>query len=167
MIWNLLAVLVTGLTLGALAFALRKMTGNRLPKWLIPACAAAGMLGYLAYYDYSWYEFKLGQLPEGSVVIAQGRDTSLLKPWSFVHPAVDSFVVFDGKHTALKQDQQWLVEYFEYVFHKDPIERLETRAFVLNCGTRERVAFDRDTRQARGPLETISRDSPVYRSACR
>ena len=43
------------------------------------------------------------------------------------------------------------MEYFEYHFHKDPLERLETQAYVLNCETQERVAFD--AKSGRGVLK--------------
>lgn len=167
MVWNLVAVLVMGVGLGGLAFAARKFTGNKLPKWLIPACAAAGMLGYLAYYDYGWYEFKLSQLPQDTIVIAEKRQTSLLKPWSYLYAPVNSFVVLDGKHKDIKQDQQWLVEYLEYSFDKDPIERLQTQAFVLNCSTLERVPFDQKKRTLAGKVEKITQHDPIYKIACR
>ncbi|GAB2738725.1 hypothetical protein GCM10027019_18410 [Melaminivora jejuensis] len=167
MIWHLVGVLVMGLCLGGMAFFVRKATRNRLAKWWIPASAAAGMLGYLAYYDYDWYAFKRSQLPEGTVVIHEERGRSLLKPWSYLHPAVNSFVALDGKHSTRLQDRQRLVEYFEYHFHKDPLERLETQAYVLNCETQERVAFDDKSGRPTGPVENVSIESAIFRSACR
>ncbi len=167
MIWHLLAVLIMAICMGGLAFGLRKLTRNRLPKWLIPAFAAAGMFGYLAYYDYAWYDFKRGQLPDGATVISEKREPSFFRPWSYFFPSVSSFTVLDGRFTERVQDQQRLVEYFEYTFRKDPIEGLDTRAFVLNCRTLERVPFDQAKGMVLGAVETIETRDPIYQKACR
>lgn len=166
MIWHLFAVLIMAICMGGLAFFLVKLSRNRLPKWLIPVFASIGMMGYLAYYDYGWYEFKRSQLPEGSVVIQEQRQTSFLKPWRYAFPAVSSFTVVEGKYSVSEQNRQRLVEYLEYTFRSDPIEGLDTRRFVLNCNTLERVAFDREKGQISGPVEKITEAHPVYRQAC-
>lgn len=167
MIWHLVAVLILGLCMGALAYGLRRLSRNRLPKWWIPVFAFFGMMGYLAFYDYTWYEFKRGQLPEGSVVIREYRDGAFFRPWSYVYPSVSAFTVFDGQYATRMQDGQRLVEYFEYTFRKDPIEGLDQRSFVLNCARLERVAFDREKGSLLGAVESIAEDHPVYRRACR
>ena len=167
MIWHLFAVLIMAVCMGGLAFALVKVSRNRLPKWLIPASAAAGMLGYLAYYDYTWYDFKRSQLPAGATVIQEKRETSFFRPWSYLFPSVSSFTILDGKFSARTQDGQREVEYFEYTFRKDPIEGLDTRAFVLNCQALERVPFDRAKGQVSGAVEKISQQDPAYQSSCR
>lgn len=166
MIWHLIAVFIMAVCGGGLAFALIKLSRNRLPKWLIPGFAAAGMLGYLAYYDYGWYDFKRGQLPESAVVLREQRNATFFKPWSYVYPAVSNFVVFDGKFFAREQDHQRLVEYLEYRFRQNPIEGLDTQAFVLNCDTLERVPFDQKHKVS-GAVEKIDRDDAVFRKACR
>ena len=167
MIWHLVAVLILGLCMGALAYALRRLSRNRLPKWWIPVFASVGMMGYLAFYDYTWYDFKRGQLPEGAVVIRESRDSAFFRPWSYFYPSVSAFTIVDGKYAASTQDQQRLVEYFEYTFRKDPVEGLDTQSYVLNCARRERVAFDRARGSLSGAVETVAEDHPVYRQACR
>lgn len=166
MIWHLLAVFIMGLCMGALAFGLRKLTRNKVPKWWIPVFAAAGMMGYLAYYDYNWYEFKLSQLPEGSTVIQEHRKTSFFRPWSYAYPSVSAFTVLDGKFSVQQQDQLRLVEYFEYTFRQDPVEGLDTQAFVLNCQTLERVAFDRQRGKVSNAVEKASTQDRIYQKAC-
>ena len=51
MIWNLAGVFIIGLCTGAFGYLLRKLSKNRLPKWIIPIAAGGGMFAYLAYYD--------------------------------------------------------------------------------------------------------------------
>ncbi|MBK6868232.1 MAG: hypothetical protein IPG98_10015 [Burkholderiales bacterium] len=160
-------MLIMAVCLGGAAFGLRKLTRGKVPKWLIPASAAAGMFGYLAYYDYSWHAFKLSQLPAGTTVIAEKRETSFLKPWRYVYPAVSAFTILDGKFSSRLQDHQVLVEYIEYTFRADPIEGLDTQAFVLNCNTLERVPFDPGKHQISGAVEKIEAHDAIYRKACR
>lgn len=167
MIWHLFAVLIMAVCGGGLAFGLRKLTRGRVPKWLIPASAAAGMLGYLAYYDYDWYAFKLSQLPADAQVVAEQRDTSFFKPWRYVVPAVSGFTVLDGKHVIREQGGERLVEYIEYRFRADPVEGMDLRAFVLNCQTLERVPFDPEKGQIGSVIEKISTGDAIYQQACR
>lgn len=167
MAWHLFAVLIMAVCMGGMAFGLIKLSRNRLPKWLIPAFAATGMLGYLAYYDYDWYGFKRSQLPEGSTVIRENREASFFRPWSYLYPSVSSFTMLDGKYSVNEQDGQRLVEYFEYTFRKDPIEGLDTQAFVLNCRTLERVPFDRQKGQVSGAVQELTTQDHIYQQACR
>lgn len=167
MIWHLVAVLILGLCMGALAYGLRRLSRNRLPKWWIPVFAFFGMMGYLAFYDYTWYDFKKSQLPEGAVVIREERDSAFFRPWSYVYPSVSRFTVFDGEYGSSVSNNERLVEYIEYSFRKDPIEGLDTQSYVLNCTRMERVAFDREKRQISGAVETIADTNPVYQKACR
>ncbi|MDO5693860.1 MAG: hypothetical protein Q4G70_15510 [Pseudomonadota bacterium] len=166
MAWHLFAVLIMAVCGGGLAFGLRKLTRGRVPKWLIPASAAACMLGYLAYYDYDWYGFKRSQLPEGSSVIRESRQSSFFRPWSYLRPSVSAFTILDGKFAAKVQDGQRLIEYFEYTFRKDPIEGLDTQAFVLNCHTGERVPFDPASGKVTGATEAVAMSELIYRQAC-
>ena len=46
MLWTILAIVVAGMGAAGIAMLLRKLTGNRLPKWIIPACGGLGMLAY-------------------------------------------------------------------------------------------------------------------------
>ncbi|HZJ93675.1 MAG TPA: hypothetical protein VFD09_11420 [Thiopseudomonas sp.] len=166
MIWHLLAVFIIGLCVGAFAFALRKLSRNKLPSWIIPVCAGLGMLGYLAYYDYNWFDLKRGQLPAESVVIEQDRASNFFRPWSYVLPSVSSFVVLDGEVRETQQDGETLVEYIRYEFINDYIERLESQPYVLNCTTGEQLAIRQPDNQARSRVEFIARDTLLYKQLC-
>ncbi|NLD70217.1 MAG: hypothetical protein GX644_15560 [Limnobacter sp.] len=158
--------MIMAVCMGGLAFGLVKLSRNRLPRWLIPAFAAAGMLGYLAYYDYTWYGFKRNQLPDGAAIVAEHREASFFRPWSYVFPSVNSFTVLDGKFSEKAQDGRRLVEYFEYTFRKDPIEGLDTQAFVLNCESLERVPFDHLEGRISGAVQKMAEHDLIVRRAC-
>jgi hypothetical protein len=166
MIWHLIAVVIAGLSVGGMLFLLRKLSKDRLPKWLVSASAGAAMLAYLAYYDYTWYDFKRSRLPSDSLLIDTQSPSSFLRPWSYVSAPVNAFTVFDGRSRRHEQDGETLIQYILYTFRKDPLERLDTRAYLLNCTRMERALFDRDAPDDRIGLEKISRDDPMYQTLC-
>ncbi|MFA7095751.1 MAG: hypothetical protein WC383_04635 [Gammaproteobacteria bacterium] len=166
MIWHLIAVIIIGLSVGGIMFMLRKLSGNRLPKWLISASAGAAMIGYLAYYDYTWYEFKSGLLPEGTTIIETQRSKSFFRPWSYISAPVNAFTVFDGRSKKVEQDGQILVEYFLYTFRKEPLERLETHSYLMNCRLKERVIFDKAEPNSPIKMERVDRSDQMYLKLC-
>ncbi len=164
MIWNLAGVFIIGLCAGAFGYLLRKLSKNRLPKWLIPICAGCGMFGYLAYYDYAWYDFKRSQLPAGSVVVAEYREADFFRPWSYIAPSVNSFDVVDGQYREYHQERDKIVEYIVYRFIKDPSERMVQLPQVLNCTRRERIT--RQPGAAPGPVESVNSTDVLYQQVC-
>ena len=135
--WQLLGVFISGLTMGAFAFGLRKITRNRIGPWLVPSCAAAGIFGFLAIYDYSWYANKLTLLPKDIVLIEEKRETSFFRLWSYVNAPVSSFKFYDG-HAV--QDPTYandrLMMFYVYEYIKNPIETYEVYAAIMACGER-------------------------------
>ena len=165
-IWHLLAVFIIGLCMGVFAFALRKLSRNRLPSWIIPVFAGIGMLGYLAYYDYNWFSLKRGQLPHESVIVEENRTSNFFRPWSYILPSVSSFVVLDGKVRSTQQDGETLVEYIRYEFINDYIERLESQPYVLNCTTGEQLQVPQQGKPASSTVERVAHDSRLYKQLC-
>lgn len=149
-----------------MVYLLRKITGNRLPKWLVSAAAGLAMLTYLAYYDYTWYDFKRSQLPVDTKLIAEQRATSFLKPWSYVVTPVSAFTIFDGRSQTSEQNGQLLVEYILYTFHKDPIEQLTTQAYLLNCNLLERAVLAKEENAQQITVKKIERNDPMYQQLC-
>lgn len=167
MIWHLLAVFIIGLCVGAFAFLLRKLSRNKLPSWIIPVCAGTGMLGYLAYYDYTWFDFKRSQLPQEYVVIDQDRASNFFRPWSYLVPSVSSFAILDGQFKETRQDGQILIEYIRYEFINDYIERLESQPYVINCTTGEQLAVIPSGSHVTNKVELVASDSLVFQTLCR
>lgn len=167
MIWHLLAVFIFGLCAGSFAFLLIKISRNKLPKWLIPISAGLGMLSYLAYYDYTWFDFKRSQLPAESVVVEEGRASNFFRPWSYVLPPVSSFVILDGKVKKTQQQGQVVIEYIRYEFINDSTERLESQPYVLNCSTGEQLAVPDENSNTVSKVEHVSRDSLLFQQLCR
>lgn len=166
MIWHLIAVFIMGLCAGGIMFLLRKLSRNRLPKWLISVSAGVAMIGYLAYYDYTWFEFKSGQMPSDTIIVSTQQNKSFLRPWSYIRASTNAFTVFDGHSKAAEQNGQRLVEYYLYTFYKDPIEGLETKSHLMNCALMERASFDKEKPEQMPKIEKISRSDVMYQKLC-
>lgn len=54
MLIEFLAVIAAGFGGAGVALILRQLSARRLPSWLVPFSAAAGMLGMVIYLEYSW-----------------------------------------------------------------------------------------------------------------
>lgn len=166
MIWHLFAVLIVGLCGGAFLHLLRKLSGGRLPKWIVSAGAGLCMFGYHAYYDYSWYEFKVSQLPADSVVIYEKHTTSFFKPWSYISPVVNAFTVFDGSSKQSEHNHQIIVEYYTYHFLKDPSERQIIFEVILNCTTQERATLEKGKPVSNTKFDKVDTTDKVYQLVC-
>lgn len=166
MIWNLFGVFIIGLCSGAFGYLIIKISKGRAPKWLIPICAGAGMFSYLAYYDYTWYEFKSGQMPKESVVVQEYRESDFFRPWSYIYPSINQFDVFDGQFTVKNQDGETIAEYMIYQFIKDPTEKMDIYAHVLNCNTLERVVMNTKKPQATQTIEKVPANDALLSKVC-
>lgn len=167
MIWHLIAVLITGLSMGGIAVLLRKISRNRIPRWVIPIAAGLGMLAYQAYYDYTWFDWKKSQLPDGAILLEEQRNSNFFRPWSYVFPAVNYFAFIDGEHRTFRQEGQHLVQYIRYELYHEHTDRLETNFYLLNCGEAEQVKLvESSTDAAPAEVEYIERNSRLYRTLC-
>lgn len=147
-------------------FFLRKLSRNRLPKWPISVSAAAAMFGYLAYYDYTWFEFKSGQMPSDTLIVSTQQSTSFFRPWSYIWASTNAFTVFDGRSKAAVQDGERLVEYYLYTFYKDPIEGVITKSHLMNCTLMERASFDKEKPEQTPKIEKVNPSDVMYQRLC-
>lgn len=95
MLFDLIVALCAGFALGGTAMLLRRLSGNRLPGWLVPAAAGLGMIGYAIWSEYGWFDRVTGALPEGMVVISAPAETMPYRPWSYIRPLHLRFLALD------------------------------------------------------------------------
>lgn len=149
MIWNLIATLVAGLGAAGIALMLRSLSRKKLPKWIVPVFAGLGMLGYQIYTEYTWYEFKRGQLPAGAEVVDVSSDSMIWRPWTYLKPMVVGFTVIDAdsvRDTLVGNDR--VVEFMLYRFERSYVEQVTHHTQLLNCENGEMFQLD----EARKPL---------------
>jgi hypothetical protein len=96
MLIDMIATISAGAGLGGIVLILRRFLWRGLPGWVLPAGIGAGMIGFAAWNEYTWYARTTAALPQGVTVVAAMQDRSILQPWSFVWPATTRFLALDG-----------------------------------------------------------------------
>ena len=64
-------------------------------RWIIPASAGAGMLGFTIYNDYTWFSRTAEGLPPAFLIAATGQRSTALQPWSLAVPVTVRFAAVD------------------------------------------------------------------------
>jgi hypothetical protein len=167
---ELLAAIVAAAGAAGLALALRALSGGRLPRWIVPAAAAAGMIGFAIWSEYAWEGRARAGLPPGFVVAEAPRERALLRPWTWVAPPATRMLVVDlgatrrhpvAGHLAMTR----LVSMGRW---RENAERLA----VLDCARHARVdvtegvAFSDAGELSGGVWTPLAPDDPVLRAAC-
>lgn len=91
MAFELIAAIVASLAAAGMMMALRKITGKRLPKWIVPVTTGLALFGYASWSEYSWFGRSLGVMQAGTVVTWRHESRDLWRPWSYLYPVVDRF----------------------------------------------------------------------------
>jgi hypothetical protein len=153
--------------LGAcLAFILNRTTGIQA-RWLIPASAGAGMLGFTIWADYSWFGRVAGELPP-EVVVARTHATSwAVQPWTLAVPAVTRFqAVNAGGAVAIPASPDVVLAEVYLVARYQPTF---AALMLFDCAHGRRadaVDADEDGLPPDGAWVAVGADDPVLRAAC-
>ncbi|NRB55927.1 MAG: hypothetical protein HRU39_08115 [Salinicola sp.] len=168
MIWHLVAAASAGVGAAGIALLLRSLSGGRLPRWIIPACAGLGLLAYQISYEYGWYESKRQQLPESAAVVSTEKGRMVWRPWTYLYPLTTAFSVVDrDKLVTSRADGERLVEFVLYRFEMQYRDVLTHQAYLVNCSTRERVPLVGDSRRPDiDRLRRLADDDPQLETVC-
>lgn len=168
MIWNLVATAFAGLGAAGVALILRMLSRKKLPKWIIPAFAGAGMLAYQIYIEYSALDLIKSRLPEGTAVIETETDSMVWRPWTYLVPLETAFIALDVTNAdsrTLETGEQ-VVRFVLYRFEKHHVTQAHPQGYLLNCDNREVVKLDEEGRPMASPAEQIARGKQVYQMLC-
>lgn len=102
---ELIATVFAGLASAGLAMLVNTITGRRLPRWIVPIAAGAGMLALTISNEYIWYDRTADELPEGITVALTVEESSWVRPWTKIWPYTKRFVAVD-EGTARTHDNQ-------------------------------------------------------------
>lgn len=170
MFLELIATFVAGVAAGGIVLGLVKLTGNRLPRALIPIGAGLAMIGFAIWSEYNWFPRNVANLPEGHVVVRTNESRSVLRPWTFVAPFVDRFVSVQPSAALTHPDRpdERLVEVF--VFGRwAPLARVPV---LLDCAESRRAdLIDGTEFAADGTIEgaewiALDDTDPLLRAVC-
>ncbi|MFN2362198.1 MAG: hypothetical protein ABR522_14115 [Marinobacter sp.] len=166
MFWTFVATVFCGLGAAGIALGIRAVTRKKAPKWIIPAFAGAGMLGYLIYMEYTWFELKQTQLPEEAIVVSTEEYGAPWRPWAYVVPQVAAFTVLDTSSIVVDDPEQDIVRFSLYRFEQSYTDAVSQKMYLLNCDSRELVPLKGEQSLDTSALRKLSEDDRLLELAC-
>ena len=112
---ELIATVFAGIGCAGIVMVLNMMTGRRLPKWLMPVAAGAGMIGMTISNEYTWFGRTAERLPDGVEIALTVDEQSWLRPWTQLRPYTKRFVAVDVgtlRRNDAQPDQRLVDLYF-------------------------------------------------------
>lgn len=95
MFLELIATFVAGLAAAGIVLLVNKMTGGRLPRWVMPAFAGSAMIAFTIWNEYNWFNHTTSQLPDGIEVVSTVESKAFYRPWTYLAPYVSRFAAVD------------------------------------------------------------------------
>lgn len=141
MVLEILAAVIAAFAMAGVALALRKLSRQRLPSWIVPTAAGLGMIGYAIWSEYSWYPRSLAELPPGVQVLRDEAGPSGLRPWTLAFPVTLSFVALDLRASTQHPADPALRMLPVYIFARwQPAQDV---AMVFDCANDRQVVLQR------------------------
>lgn len=162
MFLELIAVLVAGLAGAGVMMLVSRLTGGRLPRWMVPVAAGAAMLGTTISSEYGWFNRTAANLPEGLVVVQTAQSRAFYRPWAYVFPYVDRFIALDTGNLRRNSEDPALRMADLYFFSRwSTVTSVEV---MVNCDTGQRAV---PTGDGGAPVWTdAAADDPIVRTVC-
>lgn len=135
---ELLAAIIAAVGMAGIAIAIRKLTRNRLPKWIVPAAAGLGMIGFAVLSEYGWYGRSATSLPEGVTVLRAEKGSSPMRPWTFFAPITLKFSALDGRAASVHPANENLR--MARVFHFERWAPTRDSMLIVDCSEGRQVA---------------------------
>ena len=133
---------------------------------IIPAFAGAGMLAFLIYGDYTWYDLKRSQLPPEAVIVDTESEGQMLRPWTYIAPYVTAFSIVDSESLARDTDNPDIVRFTLYRFHQGYTDSVAHRVHLLNCKSGELVPLASDGRPSVDNMRRLDQEDRLFNTVC-
>ena len=162
MFFELIAAVVAGGCAAGVVMLLNRLTGRRLPRWLMPVAAGVAMIGYTIAMEYSWYERTSKSLPSGIEVVVTHEASNFWRPWTYFSPVTDRFIAIDVDSIRTNESvpRQRMVDLFAFARWQSP----KVLPMVYDCeANRSAPLLDDATLGASGEVENL-RWAPVPKS---
>lgn len=167
---ELIATIFAGIACAGIAMVLNIITGRRLPKWVMPVAAGAGMLAMTVSNEYTWYDRTAEELPEGIEVAMTVQEQSWLRPWTQVWPYTKRFAAVDlGTARSHEQLPEQRLADLYFFGRWSPVNQAPV---LFDCaGGRSALLIDGAEFAADGSVENaawqaMERDDPVLKLVC-
>lgn len=170
MLLEFIAIIAAGFGLAGLALSLNFILRRRLPQWVVPAAAGAGMLLMAVWLEYSWFERTTGTFPEGVEVASTNQVRSWYRPWTYAVPLTNRLIAIDHRFDRRHADRPGQV--LTRVILAGRWEPTRQYGAVYDCNAGRRAdLLDQVHLGEGGNLDNakwvqLSADDPVLREAC-
>ncbi|RFC63047.1 hypothetical protein DYI37_13990 [Fulvimarina endophytica] len=126
MLFELVAAITLALGIGGLAYGLRRISGGRLPKTVIPVAAALALVAFAIWGDYSWASRTASALPARVVVVDELGESNVWRPWSYLFPVTERLVALDEGSVRPEANDSGLVRADLYFIERRQAARKST-----------------------------------------
>ena len=163
MFLELIAVFVAGFAGAGAMMLLAKLTGGRLPRWLVPVGAGIAMLGTAISSEYSWYNRTAGALPEGFAIAQSIESQAFWRPWTYAIPMIDRFVAVDQANLRRNDQTEGLYMADLYFFGRwKPVQAVEV---MVDCPAGRRA--DPALGDGSPPVwRDVGAEDPILKTVC-
>ena len=170
MLLEFIAILAAGFGLAGIALSINIALRRRLPQWIVPAAAGAGMLLMAIWLEYSWFERTTGTFPEGVEVASTNEVRSWYRPWTYVVPLTNRLIAVD--HRADRRHADVPGQVLTRIILAGRWEPTRQFGAVYDCNTHRRAdLLDQVELDEGGQLRNASwiqlpQDDAVLRNVC-
>jgi hypothetical protein len=137
MFLELIATFIAGIAAAGVIMLINKITGNRLPRWIVPVVAGLAMLGMTISSEYSWYSRTKAGLPQGLAVAQTVENRAVYRPWTYVLPYTNRFVAVDQPATRTNTEDPALKLADLYFYGR--WSTVQAVQVMVNCSTGQRA----------------------------
>lgn len=170
MLLEFIAIVAAGFGLAGIALSVNIALRRRLPQWIVPAAAGAGMLLMAVWLEYSWFERTASTFPDGVEIASTNQVRSWYRPWTYVVPLTNRLIAVDRRFDRRHADMPGQV--LTRVILAGRWEPTRQFGVVYDCNTHRRAdLLDQVELQDSGQLANanwlqLSPDDAVLRTAC-
>lgn len=170
MLLEFIAIIAAGFGLAGLALSANIAMRRRLPQWIVPAAAGAGMLLMAVWLEYSWLDRTTNTFPEGVQVASTNQVRSWYRPWTYVVPLTNRLIAVDHRFDRRHADAPGQV--LTRLILAGRWEPMRQYGVVFDCAGHRRadlldqVELDDGGRLKNATWIQLSEDEPVLRTAC-
>ncbi len=162
MFLELIATFIAGFAAAGVMMLVNRMSGGRLPRWLVPVVAGLAMIGTTIASEYNWFDRTRGTLPNGFEVVTFVETSALYRPWTYVAPLTTRFIALDTKSTRANEKTPSV--YLTNIYAYGRWQRVQPAQIMIDC---DRLARARPTDGAGDPdWVEVGGDDPIVASVC-
>ena len=143
MFLELIATIIAGVGAAGVVLAANRLTGRRLPRWLMPIGAALAMILMTIWSEYTWYDRTVATLPAGLDVAEVNEARQMMRPWTFAVPLKDRFLAIDTQR--MKTNPALPGQHIAEVYALGRWQPVRQFPVLIDCDGSRRAALGSDT----------------------